>query len=66
MINKKSKSTSSPMLTVTGLGAIPQGRAPVVQLPLAGVHHFYTSAEHNRQLRCLQLKPSSMQWDRPQ
>eukprot|EP00971_Amphidinium_carterae_P060515 1197732-Amphidinium_carterae.1 len=48
------------MRTVTGPGAIPQGRAPVAHSPLAGVHLYCTLAGHNRQLRCLQPRPSSM------
>eukprot|EP00971_Amphidinium_carterae_P314995 6261731-Amphidinium_carterae.1 len=54
------------MRTVTGPGAIPQGIAPVAQSPLAGVQPCCTSAGHNRQLLCLQPRPSSMQSDRPQ
>eukprot|EP00971_Amphidinium_carterae_P323495 6428796-Amphidinium_carterae.1 len=66
MSDKRSKLTLSPMLTVTGPGAIPQGRALVAQSQLAGVHLCYTLAGHNRQSRCLQQRPSSMQWDKPQ
>eukprot|EP00971_Amphidinium_carterae_P035734 703307-Amphidinium_carterae.1 len=66
MIDNRSKLTSSRMPTVTRPGAIPQGKALVAQLPLAGVRRFYTSAEHNLQLRYLQLKPSSTQWAKPQ